>query len=216
MTRRPEWSRERNSFTKQEQTSFPVVNKISSTSFGDWNPFEGHTPLGFRVVQKVYEFKNSRFGLLHYEISLADNADPLEGVYVGFWADIDAPDYPDRSSPANDRVGKAFSDNAAFIFDGNAEGEEIPLLGAMILGTEAPIVSYWKAGADPNDDKQRYDYLQGNTPGSTGTGDYRFLLSYGPFPLVPGETIQLPVALVQAPELADFEDNLSDKKRWAP
>ena len=162
------------------------------------------------MVQNVYEFKNSRFGLLHYEISLAENAEPLEGVYVGFWADIDAPDYPDRSSPANDMVGKVFNDKAAFIFDGDAEGTEIPLLGAMILGIEAPMVSYWKAGDDPNDDEQRYAYLQGNTPGTTGTGDYRILLSYGPFPLVAGETIQLSVVIVQAPELADFEDNLSD------
>ncbi|MCH8125336.1 T9SS type A sorting domain-containing protein [candidate division KSB1 bacterium] len=210
MTHRPEWTRQRNSFTIQEQTSFPAVNKITSTSFGDGTAFDKHTPLGFRVVQNVYEFKNSRFGLLHYEISLAENAEPLEGVYVGFWADIDAPDYPDRSSPANDKVGKVFNDKAAFIFDGETEATEIPLLGAMILGIEAPMVSYWKAGDDPNDDEQRYAYLQGNTPGTTGTGDYRILLSYGPFPLVAGETIQLSVVIVQAPELADFEDNLSD------
>lgn len=212
LSHRPEWSPIHDSFEVSEASSFPQVEKITSVSYWDGVSFEGHKPLGLQVEQQVYSFKNSGFAILVFAITLATEAEPLEDLYVGFWSDVDAPDSEDRKSPTNDQIGFSLTGRAPFIFDSNVAGQEVPLLGAMILGVQDPLLSWWKAEEDPVRDAEHYAYLKGEVPltDPTQPGDFRFLVSYGPFALKVDEVIEFPVVLVQANQVSDFEDNLTD------
>jgi hypothetical protein len=216
LTHQPEWTPVIPELQVETENLLPQVEKRITTTYSDAVAFEGHEPLGVRVEQKVYGFRNSGFAVLDLTVSLEEKAKALTDVYVGFWSDVDAPNSEDKKSPANDKVGLALRGTAPFIFDGSITGNEVPLLGAKILGAADPIVSWWTVENDPLKDDQKYDYLQGNVPVSDlqMSGDYRLLVSYGPLSLKPGETIRFPVTLVQASQVSDFEDNLNDAEEF--
>ncbi len=213
---RSEWTAKIKSFSAKTNTGFSQVAEITTTSYSDLTAFAGHTPLGLRVSQTVYGFKNAGFALVDYAISLDSDFPALNGVYVGLWSDVDAPDKDNRNSPANDKVGFALKGKAPFIFDSSITGSENPLLGAMILGVAKPIVSWWPAEDDPQNEADMYSYLQGNVNGTDPEqpSDFRFLLSYGPINLQPGEMVHLPVTIAQAPQVSDFADNLNDAQEF--
>ncbi|MCG8604636.1 T9SS type A sorting domain-containing protein [bacterium] len=216
LTQRPEWAPDFASFTVQEQPPYPQVEKIVSTAYSDAVTFPGHQPLGLYVSQSTYDFRNTGFALLDFEISLKGQADPLEDVYLGLWADVDAPDINNKNVSDTDNVGFASKGKAVFISDSNLDGEEVPLLGAMILGINRPMVSWWNDKEFPTSDADQYAHLKGEGVNAhpDSLGDHRFLLSYGPITLAVGETVHLPVVIVQAPEVADFEDNLADAEEF--
>ncbi len=213
---RSEWTAEVKSFAATTNTGFSQVEEIATTSFSDLTAFTGHIPLGLQVAQTIYGFKNTGFALVDYAITLDSAFPALKGVYVGLWSDVDAPDKDNRNSPANDKVGFALKGKAPFIFDSSITGTENPLLGAMILGVAKPIVSWWTAEDDPQNEADMYSYLQGNVNGTDPeqASDFRFLLSYGPINLQPGETVHLPVTIAQSPQLSDFADNLNDAQEF--
>ena len=216
VSRRPEWSPIHPSFEINSVTTFPQVEKIISLSYSDAEQVTGHESLDLQVDQQVYEFKNSGFAILDFAITLDRKAKSLNNAYVGFWADVDAPDSQDAKSAANDQVGFASNGLAPYIFDSSIKGNEVPLLGGQILGVSNPTVSWWKDADNPVGDEQEYAYLQGDVPkpNPSQLNDFYFLLSYGPMTLKPGETIHFPVVLVQANEVNDFEDNLDDAEEF--
>lgn len=209
MSRRPEWAPKRQSFQVTTQTGFPQVEKISTQSFGDRIMFDGHNPLGLQVDQKIYGFHHDRFAIVDLAITLDSEAGPLNEVFVGFWGDVDAPDSAGYDTPTDDVLGFTASRNAIFIYDSKIKGGKKPLLGATILGTDLPIVSWWKAADDPKSDEQQYAYLKGDGPkiNHEEPGDCRFLLSHGPFSLAADETVRFSIALVQAHQINAFENN---------
>jgi hypothetical protein len=166
--------------------------------------------LGLSVEQNVYGFRDGKFAIIDFAITVDQQAEALKDYYIGFWGDIDAPDGDGRDSPDNDKFGLTANGKAVFIYDGEIK-ENIPLLGAMVLSIDAPTISWWKADKDPKDDKQQYRYLLGDgekiSPDSPG--DYRFLLSYGPISLTTGETIHFLVALAQTNDLNVLENNFA-------
>ena len=192
------------------------MEKIISTSYSDGVTFPGHQPLGLHVSQSTYGFRNTGFAILDFEISLEQQAGPLEEVYLGLWVDVDAPDINNKNAPDNDKVGFAAKGKAIFISDSNTDGQEVPLLGAMILGAKRPILSWWNDKEFPTSEAEQYAHLKGEAANADpdSSGDYRFLLSYGPITLAVGETVHLPVVIVQAPEVPDFEDNVSDAEEF--
>jgi hypothetical protein len=165
--------------------------------------------LGVQVDQKVYGFHHGRFAIVDFAITLDSETGPLNEVYTGFWGDIDAPDSAGYDTPTDDVLGVTASGNAIFIYDSKIKGDKNPSLGATILGTDSPIASWWKAADDPRSDEQQYAYLKGDGPqiSPEAPGDFRFLLSYGPFSLDAGETVRFPIALVQAHQVNAFESN---------
>ncbi len=216
-TARPEWMPDFASLRTDKNPTFPQVERIVSTDYSDAVAFEGHTPLGLNVSQDVYGFNNTNFGLVNFQISLQEGAAALKDVYLGLWVDVDAAS-EDRQNltSSDDKLGLAHSGQAPYIFDSAYQGAEIPLLGAMILATDTPIISWWTDKPAPETDAAQYAYLKGEVTKANpdAADDFRFLVSFGPTSLAAGETVTFPVAIVQAPEIADFENNLDDAKEF--
>ncbi len=217
MTHQPEWLPDVASTVVNEETAFQQVEKTVTLHYSDAEAFDDHVPLGLQVEQNAYGFLNAAFAVVTFDISLSSEAKPLTDVYVGFFVDVDAPTGENtKRSQANDKVGFADKGTAPYIYDTAIQGTEIPLLGAAILGVKDPVVSWWPAERDPIGDQQQYDFLRGQAEveNPSEADDFRFLLSYGPLTLAPGETIHFPVALVQSPQVDDFEDNLKDAEEF--
>ncbi len=213
ITSRPEWGPDAK--TVNENASFQQVEKVVATTYSDAAVFDGHQPMGLSVIQEQYGFVNTRFAVIAFTISLNENAEPLENVYLGLFGDIDATNNNELSS-TDDNIDFAAKGAAPFIYDSKVEGTEIPLLGAKILGVNKPNIAWWQAENAPKSDAEQYSYLTGRaaTQEPTQPGDYQFLLSFGPLSLSPGETVQFPVAVAQAPQLSDFEDSLVDAEEF--
>jgi len=90
ITSRPEWARDTKSVNKNP--SFQQVERIAATTYSDAVAFEGHEPLGLLVTQEEYGFNNTRFAIVTFTISLDENAETLNDVYLGLSVDIDAAD----------------------------------------------------------------------------------------------------------------------------
>ena len=212
-TPRPEWTPD--TLAVNEDPSLQQVEKVVATTFSDAAAFEGHQPMGLFVTQEQYGFRNAKFAVIVFNISLAENAAPLTDVYLGLFADIDATN-DDNLTSTDDFLGFASKGMAPFIYDSKVEGSEIPLLGAQILGTQKPIISWWQAENQPKSDAEQHSYLKGDavTKEPTKSGDYQFLLSYGPLSFSPGESVPFPVAVAQASQLSDFEDGLNDAEAF--
>lgn len=211
VTPRPEWSPTPGSFRKDEESSLTDVEKVITTSFSDAMAFDGHTPLGLNVQQQIYGFVEKGFAVITFDISLVANAQPLKEVYVGLWADIDAPETDTELVEDNDLLGFLGNGKATYVFDSGRVGNEFPRLGVTVLGTTKPITTWWIEKAYPETDAEQYDYLKGNAPATDPnlTGDYRFLLSFGPISLNSGDTFRFPVALVQSSKVDVFESSLN-------
>lgn len=212
-TPRPEWTPD--SLSVNENPSWQQVEKVVATTFSDATAFAGHEPLGLLVTQEQYGFRNAKFAIITFTISLAENAEPLTDVYFGLFADIDATNNNNLTS-TDDYLGFASKGMAPFIYDSEIAGAEVPLLGAKILGTKEPILSWWQAETAPQSEAELYAYLKGDAPvnEATESGDYQFLLSFGPLSLKPGDSLPFPVAVAQASELSDFEDSLDDAETF--
>lgn len=207
----PEWAPRSETFRVNSPAALPSVEKNTFASYGDELAIEGHKPLGLSVEQNVYGMKDGKFAIVDFALSLSNPAGELKDFYAGFWSDIDVPSEAGKDTPDDDKIAFASNGDAILVYDGEATGESLPLLGAMILGTDTPIVSWWQDGSDPKDDAQEYSYLAGENervPPET-PGDYRFLLSYGPFAMSAGETIHFAVVLTQANDRNAVEDNFA-------
>jgi len=216
VSQRPEWLPEPASLAKHEAPPLPQVEKIISTEFSDSAVFDGHQPLDLQVRQRIYGFSNTRFAIIIFDISLDEGAEALSEVYAGLWVDVDATDSQNQLTSTDDKIGFALKGQAPFIVDGTLPEEQAPLLGAMVLGTDTPIISWLQDSDFPKSDPEQYAYLKGDGASSDmdAAGDYRFLLSSGPFALQSSESVQFAVTVVQAPQLSDFEDNLEDAQEF--
>ena len=216
VTPRPEWSPIPGSFQKNEETGLTNVEKVVTTSFSDAMAFDGHTPLGLNVKQQIYGFVEKAFAVITFDISLDPNATPLSEVYVGLWADIDAPETDTELTEGNDLLGFLGNGKALYVFDSGREGNEFPRLGLIVLGTTNPITTWWVEKAHPETDAEQYDYLKGDAPVTDPTqpGDYRFLLSFGPISLNSGDTFRFPIALVQSSKVGVFESSLNSAEAF--
>lgn len=210
-TRRPEWAPIHPSFAVNSNSGLQGVNKISCLSFSDGVVFAKHTPLGLYVQQKAYEFPNSGYAIIDYAISLDRKTSLLKNVYIGLWADIDTPDNNNRVTPYDDIIGFAQNNLAVYVYNSAAKNKKGARLGVKILSAKTPIVSWWQNSDDPIRDNSQYSYLSGKAPNTKPDkpGDWRFLLSDGPYSLDTGDTLQFTIAIVQAPDAAKFENSLS-------
>jgi hypothetical protein len=211
LSRVPEWAPHPESFRVNPQTGLLPVEKTTTLSYYDGAASEGHKPLGLSVKQTVYGMKDGKFAIIDFAIALDDHAEVSKDFYLGFWGDIDVPASDGRDSPDNDKVAFASNNKAILVYDGETKGESLPLLGAMILGTDSPIVSWWPVDDDPKDDAQQYAYLAGENEkiSPEEPKDYRFLLSYGPLAVSAGDTIHFSVALTQANDRNTVESNFA-------
>ncbi len=114
-------------------------------------------------------------------------------------------------------------------YPGGDDGDVPGYIGVMFLGhtvdetgrlapqrVEIHMFRSWSSGEeDPQDDKERYRYMRGNSdfeqtidPPTTKPQDYRFLVSAGPFARIPpGSTLVFQVAFVCGHPFDDFIDN---------
>jgi len=216
LTARPEWTADYNSFKKEENTGFANVEKVITTSYSDTPGFEGHTPLSLNVEQKMYAFVKKGFAVITFDISLNLKAAPLKEAYVGLWVDIDAAESDTKVAEGNDLFSLLDAGKAPIVFDGSRTGSSVPRLGVKILGTQTPIIAWWREKSYPETDAEQYNYLRGEAPFTDPNqpGDYRFLLSFGPVSLAPGGTFQFPVALVQASTAADFDASVKEAESF--
>ncbi|MGH7492593.1 MAG: FlgD immunoglobulin-like domain containing protein [bacterium] len=216
VSRAPEWAPRPETFQIDHPADLSAVEKKTIASYEDGLEIEGHRPLGLSVEQKVYGMKDGKFAVIDFALTLANPAGELKDFYVGFWSDIDVPGDDGKDTPDNDKIEFASNNKAILVYDGETKSESLPLLGAMILGTDTPIVSWWQDDSDPKDDPQEYSYLSGENekvPPET-PGDYRFLLSYGPFGMSAGETIHFSIALTQADDLNTVESNFATAEEF--
>ena len=215
-TYRSEWSPNFDSWSLDFQPSFATVEKVATLSYSDAVEFEGHSGLGLSVAQKVYQFNSAGHALIEFFITLDANATALNDVYLGFFADIDVPNADNSDTPADDKIGFAKNGQAPFIYDNVAKAENTPLLGAKILGTDKAIVVCWPVDDEPTDDAGWYARLRGDADQFNGDtpADTRFLLSYGPISLAPGESVTFPVAVAQAEDVAAFAGELVDAEKF--
>ncbi len=115
--------------------------------------------------------------------------------------------------------------------DGDVEG----YIGIMFLGhttddtgelapqsVEIHMFRSWSSGEqDPQNDKERYRYMRGNSdfeqtidPPTSRPSDYRFLVSAGPFAEIrPGSTLIFQCAFVAGFPFEDFIDNATNAQR---
>ncbi len=215
-TWQPEWAPGASSAAIISGSALNSASKEATVTYSDRQAFEGHVPLGLIVEQRIIETNSQDFAVIEFRVRLDEKAQALKNLYLGLWCDIDVPDENGKDTPADDQIGFALNGQAVYIQQKAEKNDNIPLLGAMIPGTQSPIVNYWKVDDDPVTDSEWYNALQGEKMGKTGQnpGDFRFLLSYGPLSLATGEAVTLPVAILQTQGITAFKTALENAKAF--
>ncbi len=199
LTSRPEWAPIPRTWRADATTGLRDVKEVIRSEFHDMLRFKGHTPLGLKVSQQVYSLMDKGFAVLRFEVTRAEGSGELKDVHVGLMADVDVPDENNQVTPDDDRVSFLLSNAVPYIADGQASLSEGEFFAVVGLGDHPRTVSCWTRDQDPRDDAERYRLLNGETQHAPeGLGDYRFLVSNGPYQLGRGDTIVFCVAFVQA------------------
>lgn len=167
-------------------------------------PLSGHVPLGIKVWQKAYSWKDKiKAPILPIEFYVINiGTKILDSVYLGFFADLDLDSwcnfYCTESSGFLVDVRTGYTMNIADTF--------VTPMGVTLLKVPRPLDSLkfnfraFFGEESPNSDERRYEFLSQGiiTPDQFPSfGDTRFLISVGPLrEFTPGDTLSFVIAFV--------------------
>jgi len=188
--------------------------------------YTDHTPLELEVVQKAFAWEGSKVrDFVGFEFDITNiGVTDINNVYIGFFADCDIGPRNSGDTSDDDMVG--FYDGAVRSSDGSFtpvtvaymydfdEANPIPgYFGILFLGRPgtpgARIRSFQRFigqqpfvnGGDPTNDFERYELMSAEENDANSTagreGDYRFLVSAGPWDILePDQTVRFQAVMV--------------------
>src|SRR5262245_27425684 len=240
-----------------------ISDQMFTCEFADDDPrirlaLPDHVPLEIFVRQSTYAWETEAArDCIGFEYEIRNRGrDPLDDVYVGFWADFNVGPRDSDTPGSDDRAGfwegmrtvqlggveHEVRVETVFTYDADTdEGHSPGWVGLVFLGAQAPLdegvnrpmhihnfrmfvgTASFDQGGDPSNDEERYRVMAGTSPRSlpppqlgsfrrpveaTQDGDYRVLVSAGPFTtLPPGESLSFRAALVLGRGREEFLDN---------
>jgi hypothetical protein len=167
-------------------------------------PQSGHVPLGIKVWQKAYSWKNSiKDPILPIEFYIVNvGTKTLDSVYVGFFADLDLDSWCNYICIES----SGFLADVRTGYTLNLEDRFVTPMGVTILEPPRPFDSLkfnfraFFGNESPNSDEMRYEFMSEGviTPDQfPSIGDTRFLISFGPIRnFKPGDTLHFSIAFV--------------------
>ena len=186
-----------------------------------------HHPLNIEIIQRSYSWGYGflqDFIYVDYKIINLNETDTLHQAYVGFFVDGDVGRFTDPAAGEPhiweddftwfdpDRMMAVIQDAP-----GGPDGDALSPLGIRIIQTPGDMSQlqmsfHWYRGEEsPRTDRERYDTLSsgGIMPNQTPEEamDTRFLFGFGPFEILPGDTLPLTVAVLCGDGLNDFLSN---------
>ncbi len=181
---------------------------------------EFHTPLGIKILQKSYAWKNAiTIPMLAFEYNIINiGQKTLDSVYVGIFADADVGPkitgafYQNNYSDYLPDVRTAYIQNPV---NRPSTPIGVTFLGASRIMDSLKLTFRWFPGPQtPATNQLRYDFMSsGHIDGSEYPflSDTRFVYAFGPFStLYPNDTIRLSLALVSGDGLIEGENTLRD------
>jgi hypothetical protein len=158
--------------------------------------------LGLEVTQHSCAWAGDDFILVAYEIRNASGA-PLNGLYVGHYADLD--------------IAADWNEDRTAYHSGLAMGYNLDTVTGIHLGLRyllGEVTSYHNGEYDDyTDDNAAYSALSDvghfdqEYPTPPGYGDAEFVMGVGPFSLAPGEVYKLGTAWIAGASLPDLRSN---------
>lgn len=186
----------------------------------------GHIPLGIRVWQKSYAWRNLfRQPILPLEYAIVNaGGKTLDSVYIAFFVDplignVNSSDIAARKYSAY--IPELRTGYAHNVYDRSATP-----VGVVVLGTPRPLSQLrytfnWNRFEDnPGTDAEHYALMSSgrikpDEPENPGS-DSQFLLSFGPFETMhPGDTLRVAVALVSGDGVDIGPNSLRENARRA-
>jgi fibronectin type 3 domain-containing protein len=201
--------------------------------FDDNSPYN-ETVIGIQVTQKTYSYANVIFGdFIVYDLSFKNiSVDNFIDSYIGFHMDADISSVGDAGESyefkhfIDDMVGFDAGNNISFIYDndnpnipgddtGGENGEESGYFGQMALHADeneygqedVPTShSWWDWNNDPETDQVYYDHMTaGIVAPPPSPHDFRYLQSFGPYDILPGDSVNIIVAIAVGEEFNGLE-----------
>ncbi|MCK5148703.1 T9SS type A sorting domain-containing protein [bacterium] len=197
----PDWEPVPGTWNKLEKTMLPAMQGGESAQFTDIVKKKGHTPLGLIVECQSMGFDTQGYVIYRYTATLKDGAGSLNAFYLGMEVDIDAPNPQGRLTPQDDELTLLTNGNGYIFSDSKSQKSTDNVIGISYLGSNTPIISSWRREAEPLKEKDQYMALAGQAgyeKSGKGLGDWRFLISDGPYDLEPGQSITFTIAVAHA------------------
>jgi hypothetical protein len=200
-----------------------VSENDAYVAYCDTTPRIGHVPLGIKVWQRSFAWKNRvTEPVLPFEFYIINVGDKtLHNVYIGFFADADVglrsvSGYFSRNSSgyfSNFRTAYVFN-----VVDSVHAAFGITLLQAgRLLDSVRYTFHSWDGGGPNNQFDYDSSQYNGMASGRVDVDEYpsisdtRFLVSVGPFyDLSPGDTMKFSMAMVAGELPRELENNLQD------
>jgi len=196
----------RDSSARAYETDFKPLEQLSTVypaddgahkSFAVLNDGDSDIPLPITVTQSISSYdKSGDDGYIIFEYNLINSSNSsLNGAYFGYLCDFDI-------SAAGDRSGIAGGNNLFY------QTDYATYAGVM------PLTGYGSASVIENDggkigltDSKKFDYLgyEGVDVVRENAGDYMTIVSFGPFNMDPGDTVEICLAIVMGQSEYELE-----------
>jgi hypothetical protein len=209
-------------------------NDLYCSARDDNDTVPGHFPMGIRVVQKCYAWKDPAYGaIIPFEYSFINaGTGTIRDVYISYFMDADVgpgglPGYVNHNY-------SCFIDTLLTAYVDNPVDRGSTPIGLTVLGTPKPlnelkfIWRWFNFTTQPipgTDDSTIYSWMSGQVfpdqpvatcQSPTDPTDTRFFLSFGPFEtFAPGETLKVTFALVSGSGVESGPDNLKENAQLA-
>lgn len=197
-------------------------------SYNDTNrtpSIQNHVPLGLKVWQKMYSWRNRiRAPIIPIEFKYINvGTKTWDSVWVGFFADCDVG--PVESPGYYTRNSSGYLPEVRTAYITNVEDRPSTPIGVTVLSTPKPLDSIdytfqWFPGNEtPNPDVPKYSFMslaQVKPDEFPSVSDTRFIFAFGPFNKVfPGDTLRVVLALVSGEGIREGQNNLRDNAALA-
>ncbi|MCB2210752.1 T9SS type A sorting domain-containing protein [bacterium] len=211
-----------------------------TAQFNDNGAVGGHTPLGLEVTQTVeaWSWIDQPHNAHQIQITLSNTSGAaLDSVYVGWVFDFDVcygPNGDDSQASQDDRAGWDADRWLGYMWDGDNPDEpgddtgdngiSPGYIGVTCLDADIPPSAFqaWTSGNDPATDSDKFGYLAGIPNDGGGAfddppatpGDYRVMLSVGPYSMADGASETVVVALCVGDGLDGLETATDEMIAW--
>ena len=187
---------------------------------GNPNPIPGHVPLGLKVWQRSYAWQSAVKEPIIFVVYNIMNVQSriLKNVYVGFFADADVGPKYVSSYYAHDFSDYLRDVRTAYVH--NPQDKPSTPIGFTVIKAPKPLdqLNYtfqWFPGDQtPPTDPLKYNLMalgQIKPSEYPSLSDTRFFFSFGPFDsVIPGDTLQIVMALVSGVGITEGPNNLHD------
>jgi Secretion system C-terminal sorting domain len=211
-----------------------------TAQFHDNGAVGGHTPIGLEVTQTVeaWSFNSEPLNAHQIELTFTNvSGAALDSVYIGWVFDFDVcfgPNGDDSQASQDDLAGWDADRWLGYMWDGdnpNEPGDDTGdngispgYIGVSWVDGDIPPASFqaWIGANDPVTDSDKFGYLAGIPNDGGGAyddppavpGDYRVMISVGPYSAADGASANVVVALCVGDGLAGLETATDEMIAW--